>query len=100
MERGAARAVTRALLALAAVSTLHLPVVTLDGASRSFPQDAAAPRSVFVVTFGKSASEQGKAWSHRLHEVKGRFSADVFQVAVLEGVPRMFRSMARSGGAC
>lgn len=88
---------TAALLALATVSTLHLPVSTLDGKSKTFPQDASATRAIFVVTFGKSASEQGRAWSERLQAMKGSLSADVFSVAVLEGVPKMFRSIAQLG---
>jgi len=82
---------------LASLTGLALPVTTLDGKQRSFPQDATAARAVFVVTFTKAASEQATAWSRQLNGQKGRLGAEVFQVAVLEDVPRMFRSMAVSG---
>src|SRR5262245_527284 len=85
------------VLALLSVAGLALPVVTLDGQARTFPKDAGAPRSIFVVTFAKSASKQAEEWTRSLQEAKGRVQAEVFQVAVLEDVPRLFRSMARSG---
>jgi hypothetical protein len=88
---------THTLLAVAAVSALHLPVATLEETSRSFPQDASAPRAIFVVTFGKSASEQARTWSRRLNDMKGELSAEIVQVAVLEDVPRLFRGAVRSG---
>ena len=87
----------RVFLALASLAGLTLPVATLDGKERSFPQDAAATRAVFVVTFTKAASEQGSGWSRQLNELHAKLGAEVFQVAVLEDVPRLFRSMAVSG---
>jgi len=87
----------RALFALLSIAGLSLPVTTLDEKPRSFPRDAAAPRSLVIVTFTKAASKQGAEWSRRLAEVKAKLPGEVFQVAVLEDVPPMFRSMAISG---
>src|SRR5262245_8519563 len=79
------------ILALASAAGLVLPAETLDGAARSFPKDADAPRAVFVVTFTKAASKLGAEWTRRLREAQSASSAPVFQVAVLEEVPKMFR---------
>jgi hypothetical protein len=87
----------RALFALLSIIGLNLPVTTLDEKPRVFPRDVAAPRSVVIVTFTKTASTQGSQWSRRLDAMKGKVPAEVFQVAVLEDVPRLFRSMAVSG---
>lgn len=88
------------LLAAAAamsVVSLSLPAHTLDGDAKTFPQDAEAPRSIFVVTFTKAASEQGRAWTQRLGDLHERLTAPVFQVSVIEDVPKMFRSSVISG---
>src|SRR5438045_3852677 len=79
------------LAAMASLATLKLAVHTLNGDARLFPRDAAVPRAIFVVTLSKAASEQGSAWTHRLRATAG-VAAPVFQVAVLEDVPRLFRS--------
>src|SRR5436305_10697181 len=80
------------LAAMASLATLKLAVHTLNGDERAFPRDAAAPRAIFVVTLSKAASEQGSAWTRRLRATAD-LAAPVFQVAVLEEVPRLFRSM-------
>lgn len=79
-----------ATLFAAAIFAASFKVQTLAEQPRTFPDDAAAPRSIFVVTLSKAASEQGAAWSRRLREAT---RLAVFQVAVLEDVPRLFRSM-------
>ncbi len=78
------------LAAVVFAASLILPVETLDDGARTFPADAAIPRSIFVVTLSKAASEQGTAWTRRLRE-RASLTAPVFQVAVLEDVPRLFR---------
>ena len=88
--------VPQLLMALVTVAGLNLQVETLDGNQRSFPRDAAATRSVFIVTFSKAASGEASAWTRRLQEVSGRLSAEVFHVAVLEDVPRLLRPVVRS----
>ena len=87
------------VLALASVAGMSLPVSTIDGDVRSFPQDADLPRSVFVVTFTKAATEQGAAWSRKLRDAGEALGAAVFQVSVIEDVPKMFRSSVISGMA-
>jgi hypothetical protein len=50
------------LAAVSSVASLKLPVQTFSDRARTFPQDAAAPRSIFVVTLSKAAaSEEGSA---------------------------------------
>jgi len=78
--------------ALATVVGLSLPVDTLNGEPRVFPRDAVLPRSIFVVTFSKGAGVHGSAWTHKLLENRDKLKAEIFQVAILENVPRLFRS--------
>ena len=80
------------MMALLSVGGMSLPVHTIDGETRSFPQDAELPRSVFVVTFTKSASAQGSVWTSRLRDAGEALGAVVFQVSVIEDVPKPFRS--------
>jgi hypothetical protein len=54
---------------------------------------------VFVVTFTKAAAEQGAAWSRKLRDAGEALGAAVFQVAVIEDVPKLFRSSVISGMA-
>ena len=80
------------LIALVSVAGLNLPATTLSNKERSFPRDAADPRSIFVVTFSKSASVQASEWTRRLLEQQAKLAATIYQVAVLEEVPGLFRS--------
>jgi len=83
----------RTLLAvITTVASLRLPVATLSGEARTFPRDAELRRSVFVVSFSKNASAEASEWTRKLRENQGKLSAAVFQVAVLEDVPSLFRS--------
>jgi hypothetical protein len=83
----------RLLLAVATAGSLALSVQTLDGEARTFPRDADAPRSIFVVSFTKVASKAASAWTEKLLGAQ----PSVFQVTILEDVPKAFRSMAVSG---
>ena len=85
------------LAAALLILALALPVQTLDGVARVYPADAAVPKSIFVVSFSKAGSKQASAWTRRLTEARAGIAASLFQVAVLEDVPKMFRSMAISG---
>ena len=76
---------------MASVGGLSLPAATVDGDARVFPRDAALPRSVFVVTFTKAAGKQGSAWTSRLREVGEPLGTAVFQVSVIEDVPKARR---------
>ncbi len=80
------------LAALSSVAGLALPVQSLNDQPLTFPRDAIAPRSIFVVTLSKAASEQGAAWTRRLREAT-QITAPVFQVAVLEDVPSLLRGL-------
>ena len=80
------------LIALVSVAGLNLPATTLSNQERSLPRDAADPRSIFVVTFSKSASVQASEWTRRLLERQAKLAATIYQVAVLEEVPGLFRS--------
>lgn len=70
---------------------LNLPAATLNGEARVFPRDAAQPRSIFVVTFSKSATAAGARWTRTLRDNKDSLSAPIYQVAVLEDVPGFLR---------
>ena len=95
----AAIGVTLALGAPVAISVsgLDLPVQTLDGQARSFPKDADEHRSIFIVTFTKAASAAAASWTRRLSDTKAGLPAAIFQVSVIEDVPKMFRSSVVSG---
>lgn len=75
-----------------------LPVQTLGGNPLQLP--AALPHCpvLLIVGFTRASREQTSAWSRRL----GRYDrctsgAVVYQLAVTEDIPRMFRGMAVSG---
>ena len=70
------------LIALVSVAGLNLPATALNNKDRSFPRDAADPRSIFVVTFSKSASVQASEWTRRLLEQQAKLAATIYQVAV------------------
>ncbi len=80
------------LITLFSVAGLNLPAKTLSNQERSFSRDAADPRSIFVVTFSKSASLQASEWTRRLLMQQSKLAATIYQVAVLEEVPGLFRS--------
>jgi hypothetical protein len=80
------------LIALISVGGLNLPAKSLSNKERIFPRDAADPRSIFVVTFSKSAAGQASEWTRRLLERQAKLAAAIYQVAVLEEVPGLIRS--------
>src|SRR5258705_5967270 len=80
------------LAVITTVASMRLPVTTLNGEPRSFPRDAEQPRSVFVVSFSKNASAEASEWTRKLRENQGKLSAAIYQVAILEDVPSLFRS--------
>ena len=75
------------MIALLAALALQLPATTLRGEARVFPSDAEKPRAIFVITFSKAATNAAAEWTQKLREAK----QPVFQVAVLEDVPRFLR---------
>jgi hypothetical protein len=83
---------TTIVAAIVTVAGMSLPVETLTGEARVFPRDASQPRSVFVLTFSKAASSRASDWTRELRRVQGKLKAAIFQVAVIEDVPGLFRT--------
>lgn len=76
-----------------AVAALNLPATSLAGKAQSFPRDASHPRAIFVVTFSKAATSEATEWTRALRARKDVVASELFQVAVLESVPRLLRSL-------
>jgi len=70
-----------------------LPAQNLKGEPRVFPGDIAQRRAVIVVTFSKSASDEASEWTRKLRENEQKLAASVYQIAILEDVPALFRSL-------
>jgi ATP synthase subunit 10 len=75
------------------IAGLSLSTENLKGEPRVFPADVAQHRAVVVLTFSKSASDQASEWTRRLRENEQRLAASIYQIAVLESVPALFRSL-------
>ena len=75
------------------IAGLSLSTENLKGEPRAFPADVAQHRAVVVLTFSKSASDQASEWTRRLRENEQRLAAGIYQIAVLESVPALFRSL-------
>src|SRR5881628_1149495 len=80
------------LAVLTTVSSLSLPATSLAGDARLFPRDASRPRAIYVVTFSKAATAEASEWTRTLRARNDVAPSELFQVAVLEAVPRLFRS--------
>ena len=87
-------ALLTAALSLAGVS---LSTQNLKGEPRVFPADITQGRAVVVLTFSKSASDEGSEWTRKLRENRQKLGASIYQIAVLEDVPALFRSFVISG---
>src|ERR1700730_4310717 len=70
----------------------NLSTQNLKGEPRVFPADIAQPRAVIVVTFSKSASDEASEWTRKLRENEQKLAAGIYQIAILEDVPALFRS--------
>jgi hypothetical protein len=82
-----------ALVATAlSIAGFNLPTQNLKGEPRVFPTDIDQSRAVVVVTFAKSASDQATEWTRKLRENQQKLAATVYQIAILEDVPALFRS--------
>lgn len=79
------------------IAGLSLPTKNLEGETRLFPADVGPHRAVVVVTFAKSASDQASEWTRKLREHQQALAANIYQVAVIEDVPVLFRSMVIAG---
>ena len=74
------------------ISGLNLSTQNLKGEPRVFPADVAQRRAVVVVTFSKSASDEASEWTRKLRENQQKLAATIYQIAILEDVPALFRS--------
>lgn len=81
-----------AFLAALSIAGLNLSTHNLKGERRMFPDDVAQRRAVIVVTFSKSASDEASEWTRKLRENQQKLAASIYQVAILEDVPALFRS--------
>jgi hypothetical protein len=82
-----------ALVAAAlSIAGANLSTQNLKGEPRVFPADIAQRRAVIVVTFSKSASNEASAWTQKLRENEQKLAASIYQIAILEDVPGLFRS--------
>ena len=74
------------------IAGLNLSTQNLKGEPRVFPADVAQRRAVVVVTFSKSASDEASEWTRKLRENQQKLAASIYQIAILEDVPALFRS--------
>ena len=80
------------LAAALSIAGINLSTQNLKGEPRVFPGDIAQRRAVIVVTFSKSASDEASEWTRKLRENQQKLAASIYQIAVLEDVPALFRS--------
>ena len=74
------------------IAGVNLPTQNLKGEPRVFPADLASHRTVVVLTFSKAATDEASKWTRKLHENQRTPAAGIYQIAVLEDVPALFRS--------
>lgn len=74
------------------IAGLNLSTHNLKGERRVFPADLSLRRAVVVVTFSKSASDEASEWTRQLRENQQKLAASVYQIAIIEDVPALFRS--------
>lgn len=79
------------------IAGLSLPAKNLEGETRLFPADVAHHRAVVVVTFAKSASDQASEWTRKLREHQQALAGTIYQIAIIEDVPALFRSLVITG---
>lgn len=77
---------------------LHIEGESLAGRKIVLPEDAAGKVAVLVFGFTKASKEPTGAWADKiLGEFGGRPSFNLYQLPVLEDVPRFIRGMVISG---
>jgi hypothetical protein len=69
---------------------------TLSGKSVTLAKDLSGKPAVVVIGFSKASSAGSAAWAKRLKGDPGLANMAVYQVAVLEEVPRLVRGMVKS----
>ncbi|HJT82550.1 MAG TPA: hypothetical protein VJ719_15245 [Chthoniobacterales bacterium] len=85
------------LAAALSLAGSHLSAQNLKDEARLFPADIAEKRAVIVLTFSKSASDQATEWTRKLRQNERKLAASIYQIAILEDVPALFRSLVISG---
>jgi hypothetical protein len=80
------------IAAALSIAGLNLPTQNLNGEQRMFPADLALDRAVVVLTFSKKASDEATTWTRKLHENEPTLATSIYQIAVIEDVPTLFRS--------
>ena len=84
--------IVRAVIAMTLALFPVLPARNLNERSLIVPHDLPNKACVFVVTFSREASREAARWSSALRREIQPSEAVVFDVAVLEDVPRFVRS--------
>ena len=74
------------------IAGFNLPTQNLKGEPRVFPADVTQRRAIIVVTFSKLASDEASEWTRKLRESQHKAAASIYQIAILEDVPGLFRS--------
>jgi hypothetical protein len=69
---------------------------TLSGKSTTLARDVSGKPAVVVIGFSKASSSESAAWAKRLRGDAGLAGMAVYQVAVLEEVPKLIRGMVKS----
>jgi hypothetical protein len=80
------------LAAALSIAGLNLSTQNLKGEPRVFPGDVAQSRAVVVLTFSKAASDEASEWTRKLRENQQKLAASIYQIAIIENVPALFRS--------
>jgi hypothetical protein len=73
------------------------PAETLAGSALVLPEALPAQPVVLVVGFSRESREACRSWSERLREPDRPARLAVYQVAVIDYVPRLFRGLVASG---
>jgi hypothetical protein len=76
----------------------HLDLERIDGAAFSLPEDLKAKANVLVIGFTRRAGANNEAWFERFaREFRAEPGFAAYGVAVLAGVPPLFRRFALDG---
>lgn len=73
------------------------PAETLAGAALVLPEALPAQPVLLIVGFSRGSREACRAWSERLRKPDRPAGLVVYQAAVIDDVPRLFRGLVASG---
>jgi hypothetical protein len=79
------------------IAGLSLSTKNLEGEPRVFPADVGPRRAVIVVTFAKAAADQASEWTRKLRENQHALAGSIYQIAIIDDVPALFRSLVIAG---